>query len=49
MHNYSENIQLYASAPQKHAEKNSSGLFFTRTGRKTDWNPANYDREEKRL
>ena len=28
MHNYSENIQLYASAPQKHAEKKSSGPFF---------------------
>lgn len=28
MHNYSGNIQLYASAPQKHAEKKSSGPFF---------------------
>ena len=28
MHNYSKNIQLYASAPQKHAEKKSSGPFF---------------------
>ena len=50
MHNYSENIQLYASAPTKTCrEEQLRSLFLTWTGRKADWDPTNYDREEKRL
>lgn len=45
MHNYSENIQFYASVPTKTCrEEQLRSLFFTRTGRKADWDPANYDR-----
>ena len=50
MHNYSKNIQLYASAPTKTCrEEQLRSLFLTRIGRKADWDPVNYDREEKRL
>lgn len=49
MHNYSENIQLYASAPTKTCREEKLRSLLTRTGRKADWDPANYDREEKRL
>lgn len=50
MHNYSENIQLYASAPHKNMQRRKAPVpFLTRIGRKADWDPANYDREEKRL